>query len=645
MLKQVGNLVADDVPPGGEDDYVVLETHGEPRDFAAEGFAPRDHLELGQLLGAIDVERGAKVSGSRFYYLTGQGAELELALINLAMSTALRNGFTPMIPPALVKPAGDGGHRLPRPGRAGRLPPRADDLYLVGTPRCRWRRTTPTRSSTRPSCRCATPATARAIAARPARTARTPGASSGCTGSTRSRCSSSAPPSRGRQHQRLLAWEKEFIDALEIPFQVLELAAGDLGLSAARKYDCYGWLPTQDRYREITSTSNCTEFQARRLNIRARFDDRDGTGGHPERHAVRDDPDDHHDPGEPPAGRRLRSAPRGPAALPRRPRGADPPLISSAHHPVSDDPAWRPRLVAFDVDGTLVDRDGMLPDAVREAIALVCAAGVPVVLATGRAWHSTQPIFDLLGLPPGPTVCSNGAVIVQYPPQEIVQAITFDPREVISQVEEFAPGTLIAVEEIGRGYRLSDHFPDGDLTGEMIIEDVDQLSSRPVTRVILRDPTRSDEDFIALAEHLGLHGVTYFVGWSAWLDIAPEGVNKATALAEVAGDSAWSPRTCWPSATAATTSRCCAGPAAGSPSATPRPRCRPPPTPWLRGSPTAARWPSSAAGSASRDRPPCQRVVARTTTDADSRKRGQPAKPRYQSGPAGSSGASPGTAG
>jgi hydroxymethylpyrimidine pyrophosphatase-like HAD family hydrolase len=139
-----------------------------------------------------------------------------------------------------------------------------------------------------------------------------------------------------------------------------------------------------------------------------------------------------------------------------------------------------------------------------------------------------------MGLPAGPSVCSNGAVIVTYPPQEIVKAITFDPREVISRVEEFAPGTLIAVEEIGRGYRLNDHFPGGDLTGEMIIEDVEQLSSRPVTRVILRDPTRSEKDFIGLARHLGLSGVTYFVGWSAWLDIAPEGVNKATALAEVA---------------------------------------------------------------------------------------------------------------
>ncbi len=200
----------------------------------------------------------------------------------------------------------------------------------------------------------------------------------------------------------------------------------------------------------------------------------------------------------------------------------------------SSEAAWRPRLVALDVDGTIVDRDGVLPAAVGEAIAAVVAAGVPVILSTGRSWHGTVDLVEQLGLPPGPSVCSNGAVIVTYPPQEIVKAITFDPRHVIERVQQFAPGTLIAVEEIGVGYRLNDHFPGGDLTGEMITEDLEQLSARPVTRVILRDPTRSDSDFISLARHLGLHGVTYFVGWSAWLDIAPEGVNKATALAEVA---------------------------------------------------------------------------------------------------------------
>ena len=197
---------------------------------------------------------------------------------------------------------------------------------------------------------------------------------------------------------------------------------------------------------------------------------------------------------------------------------------------------WRPRLVALDIDGTVVDHDGALPEAVQKAVGRVLDADVPVVLATGRSWHGTQPVFDELGLPPGPSVASNGAVVVSYPPQEIRKAVTFDPRQVIKKVVQFAPGTLIAVEEIGRGYRLNDHFPGGDLTGEMIIESIEQLSARPVTRIILRDPNRSDEDFTSLARHLGLQGVTYFVGWSAWLDIAPLGVNKASALQDVADD-------------------------------------------------------------------------------------------------------------
>ena len=274
QVRRIGNIVADGVPEGGEDDYVVLETRGTPRDFDAEGFAPRDHLELGQLLGAIDVERGAKVSGSRFYYLTGQGAELELALINLAMATALGNGFTAMIPPALVKSdAMEGTGFL---GQAAQdvyhLP--ADDLYLVGT---------------------AEVPLAAYHSDEILDPAKLPLRYAGFSPSFRREAGSHGKDTRGifrvhwfdkvemfsycapteadAEHQRLLGWEKQFIDALEIPYQVLELAGGDLGLSAARKYDCYGWLPTQQRYREITSTSNCTDFQARRLNIRGRFAD------------------------------------------------------------------------------------------------------------------------------------------------------------------------------------------------------------------------------------------------------------------------------------------------------------------------------------------------------------------------------------
>jgi HAD superfamily hydrolase (TIGR01484 family) len=197
---------------------------------------------------------------------------------------------------------------------------------------------------------------------------------------------------------------------------------------------------------------------------------------------------------------------------------------------------WRPELVALDIDGTVVDHDGRMPDAVRDAVRRVVKAGVPVVLATGRSWHGTRDVFDYLELPPGPAVLSNGAVVVRYPPEEVIKTVTFDPSEVIRKVREFAPSTLIAVEEIGRGYRVTDHFPEGDLTGEMIIETPEELSARPVTRVILREPGRSDEDFLALARHLGMHGITYYVGWSAWIDIAPVGVNKATALADVAAD-------------------------------------------------------------------------------------------------------------
>jgi seryl-tRNA synthetase len=273
MLRQVGNVVFDDVPPGGEDDYVLLETVGTPRDFAAEGFQPKDHLELGQLLAAIDVERGAKVSGSRFYYLTGQGAELELALINMAMSTATANGFIPFIPPSLVKPQAMEGTGFLGQAAQDIYHLEQDDLYLVGTSEV-------------------------PLAAYHADEILDPDALPlhyvGLSPCYRREAGSHGKDTKGifrvhwfdkvemfvfcepeeaeAEHQRLLQWEKDFITALEIPFRVIELAAGDLGLSAARKYDCMGWLPTQDRYREITSTSNCTDFQARRLNIRARFD-------------------------------------------------------------------------------------------------------------------------------------------------------------------------------------------------------------------------------------------------------------------------------------------------------------------------------------------------------------------------------------
>ena len=197
-------------------------------------------------------------------------------------------------------------------------------------------------------------------------------------------------------------------------------------------------------------------------------------------------------------------------------------------------PAWRPQLVALDIDGTIVDHAGMLPDEVRDAVRCVVAAGVPVVLTTGRSWHATLPIFEALGLPPGPAVASNGAVTVSYPPFEVTEVVTFDPSDVIERVLAEHPTASLAAEVVGQGYRVSRYFPEGDLHGEIELVSVEELAADDVTRIVVRDPDATDDEFIALAERLGLHGVSYFVGWSAWLDIAPAGVNKATGLAGVA---------------------------------------------------------------------------------------------------------------
>ncbi|MBK9696560.1 MAG: HAD family phosphatase [Propionibacteriaceae bacterium] len=194
---------------------------------------------------------------------------------------------------------------------------------------------------------------------------------------------------------------------------------------------------------------------------------------------------------------------------------------------------WRPRAVALDIDGTIVDHAGVLPSSIRKAVARVVDAGVPVILTTGRSWHATRPVFEELELPPGPAVSSNGAVVVRFPPLELQQVTTFDPSDVIDKVLREHPSAALAAEVIGQGYRVTRRFPEGDLHGEIEVVSVDELAGSDVTRIVVRDPNASDGEFIALAERLGLHGVSYFVGWSAWLDIAPAGVNKATALAEV----------------------------------------------------------------------------------------------------------------
>ncbi|MBY8879193.1 serine--tRNA ligase [Actinacidiphila acidipaludis] len=276
LLLQIGNLVHPEAPVGGEEDFVVLEQHGAPRDFAAEGFTPRDHLELGELLGAIDTERGAKVSGSRFYYLTGVGALLEFALVQAAISQAVAAGFTPMLTPNLVKPAAMAGT-----GYLGQVEDdvyrlEKDDLYLVGTsevPLAAYHMDEILEAN------------------------RLPLRYAGFSSCYRREAGSYGKDTRGifrvhqfdkvemfvfttpeeaeAEHQRLLAWEKQWLSSLELPFQVVELASGDLGSSASRKFDCEAWIPTQGKYRELTSTSNTDSFQARRLNIRVR--DTEGT--------------------------------------------------------------------------------------------------------------------------------------------------------------------------------------------------------------------------------------------------------------------------------------------------------------------------------------------------------------------------------
>ena len=195
---------------------------------------------------------------------------------------------------------------------------------------------------------------------------------------------------------------------------------------------------------------------------------------------------------------------------------------------------FKPALVALDIDGTIVSVDGDLPDEVRDAVRRVVAAGVPVVLTTGRAWAGTQIIFDALGLPPGPSVCANGAMIVNYPPVEVVHEIRFDPADSISRVARLAPNAAIAVTD-GMLWRVSKPFPDGELNGEFVVESVEELASRPVSRIVVHDPETDDDVFNEMVEALGLREVSYYMGWSSWVDIVPKDVDKARGLERVCG--------------------------------------------------------------------------------------------------------------
>ena len=268
LMTKLGN-VADGAPAGGEDDFVVLEEVGTPRDFAAEGFEPKDHLDLASALDAFDMDRGAKVAGSRVYFLPGVGARLEMAMLHLAMQRAIAAGFTPMITPTLVNRttmAGAGfiDHHL---DEVYHLP--ADDLFLTGTSEV---------------------ALAGYHAGEILDLSQGPIRYAGQSSCYRREAGSYGKDTKGiirvhqfnkiemfvycrpedavAEHQRLLTMEREMIDLMELPYRVIDVAAGDLGGPAARKFDCEAWVPTQGKYREITSTSNCTTFQARRLGTR-----------------------------------------------------------------------------------------------------------------------------------------------------------------------------------------------------------------------------------------------------------------------------------------------------------------------------------------------------------------------------------------
>jgi hydroxymethylpyrimidine pyrophosphatase-like HAD family hydrolase len=198
------------------------------------------------------------------------------------------------------------------------------------------------------------------------------------------------------------------------------------------------------------------------------------------------------------------------------------------------DERWRPRLVALDIDGTLVDPDNNFSPAVEAAVHAVLDAGAHVVLSTGRGLTATRPLAERLALPKPYLVCSNGAVTVRlHPEPELLDIVRFDPGPVLQLLLERMPDVLVAVEELGVGYRVNKPFPPGELTGQLVVEPLEKLVADPATRVILREPSNEAERFLDVIDRVGLHGVSYYIGYTAWLDIAPDGVSKATALEKI----------------------------------------------------------------------------------------------------------------
>ncbi|MGW6378417.1 serine--tRNA ligase [Rhodococcus sp. NPDC055112] len=266
--RAISNIVQEGAPAGGEDDFITLDTVGEIPSF---DFEPKDHLELSESLGLIDMERGAKVSGARFYFMTGYGAMLQLGLLQLAAQKATANGFTLMIPPVLVRPEIMQGTGFLGQHSEEVYHLEQDDLYLVGTsevPLAGYHSNEIIDLSEGPKRYAGWSSCFRREAGSHGKDTR---------GIIRvhqfdkvEMFTYCKPEDADAEHQRLLAWEREMLAAIEVPYRVIDVAGGDLGSSAARKFDCEAWVPTQQAYRELSSTSNCTTFQARRLGTRYR---------------------------------------------------------------------------------------------------------------------------------------------------------------------------------------------------------------------------------------------------------------------------------------------------------------------------------------------------------------------------------------
>lgn len=271
---KLSNIVEPEAPEGGEDDYVVVKKVGTIRDFAAEGFEPKDHLTLGEEVAGIDMKRGVKVSGSRFYFLRGDIARLQIAMLTMAVDQAQEHDFVLAITPTLVRPEvmrgtgflnshADEIYRLREP----------DEDYLVGTSEVAlagMHEDEILDLSNGPLRYCGWSSCYRREAG---------AAGKDTSGIIRVHQFDKVemfvyckPEDSYEQHKHLLAMEEEMLGKVEVPYRVIDTAAGDLGSSAARKFDCEAWVPTQGRYRELTSTSNCTQYQARRLNIRERVE-------------------------------------------------------------------------------------------------------------------------------------------------------------------------------------------------------------------------------------------------------------------------------------------------------------------------------------------------------------------------------------